>query len=246
MKEELLLKMQTCYHWGYTKPFALVSLWYQLSSWKGEAIQENGQYCLDVWRLQLKLTSEREHVHLGKWKKGRERNDQGKWEKMLLNANLMVLHCVPFLAIQTFSFPIILRSIHFKASRCAGHSSLTCQILIHSAPSSILLWAEGTGLCRPLQPGSLLSNCWWVPPLWGRSRRSASPTQLCLFLYQKPRVLPGGCCQDSCTHLLSNFPHLLTHWTRNSNSSSALLSSLKPIQKKCGPFVKLPSINSFE
>ena len=124
-------------------------------------MQGNGQNCLEVWRLQLKPTSEWEHVHLGKWKKGKGSNDQGKWEKMVLNAHVMVLHFVPLLAIQTFSFLITPCSIHFKASRCAECSSLTCQIPIHSPPSSILLGAEETSLCRPIRLPCRLTSGWF-------------------------------------------------------------------------------------
>lgn len=46
-------------------PFASGSLPSQFSSWKENIVQENGQNCLEVWRLQLKPTSECEHAHLG-------------------------------------------------------------------------------------------------------------------------------------------------------------------------------------
>lgn len=65
VRQKPLLKIQNCYHRSHNMPFALVSLLHQLSSWKAAIMQGNGQIYFEVWRLQLKSTSGKEHAHLG-------------------------------------------------------------------------------------------------------------------------------------------------------------------------------------
>lgn len=163
---------------------------------------------------------------------------------MVLNAHLMVLHFVPLSAIQTFSFLIIPCSIHFKASRCAECSSLTFQIPIHSQPSSILLCAEETSLCRPIRLPCRLTSGWFGYsekredlhlPL-DRGWFSPNSHRSCLVAFPQATAL---------TSLVTSLIYCLSHWMRGS-SSAALFEFSQACLKRCGCFLKLPSINPFE
>lgn len=145
-------------------------------------------------------------------------------------------------------------SINLKLSRCAGYSSLRITIITpDSDPFSIFLCPA---LCRgnwPLQNTWTRLPCSLTPGWFGHSEEGAADlrtggkqcpvTWQWLCFYQKLQVLSGSPSSElssPCNRFL------LSHWTRDSNSSgtasAVLVGFPQPCPKRCGPFFKLPSI----